>query len=49
MVWVEEYDAAEVNEKEDAACAEKFNFVDEGEIPIISNPNLYSSSFDFRV
>ena len=44
MVWVEEYDTAEVFENEDAACADTSNFVDEWETPDISNPNLYSSS-----
>ena len=44
MVWVEEIDVAEVFENEGAACAANSNFVDEGKVPNISNPNLYNSS-----
>ena len=43
MVLVEEFVAAKVNEKEEAAGAEKFNFVDEGEVPHNSNPNPNTS------
>ena len=48
MVWVEENDEVEVFENEDAACAANSNFVDEGKVPIISNPNLYNSSGQFH-
>ena len=47
MVLVEEFVTAEVIEKEEAAGAVKFNFVDEGEVPHNSNPNLNTSKCIF--
>ena len=45
MVWVEEFELTNVSEKEGVTGTANANFVDDGEIPDKSDPNLVTRRF----